>query len=375
MPKIIKLKENEIVAFNDENADWGIFSNNALTPIKMQTPHGEKTFPTATHYYQYMKNPDDLTYLEAILACATASETVTYFNSHLTSWLQEGGADKAANAAVTAKIEQHQSVKTALMQTENACLIFDTGSNPDLQDGTWGYRSGGKKTDLATVPPALPPGNKLGILWMQKRNEIFKAIDKNDWVIEDPAALSETVRVNMESNLPATYLLDPAANLPSREAVAPNSVITRSVTASTDEETAAAPFNEPDRISALLIELNKDGGRWSVDAAKSTADGDQHLTDGTHNLIVGTDTITTPDADLVTFRTALKAFAFLCPGDKPKITVNSAMLKNLWKKACAELSVEAEIVLVVPTPAPASTNTEGEQATQEETPSPTPSPA
>jgi predicted NAD-dependent protein-ADP-ribosyltransferase YbiA (DUF1768 family) len=356
MPVILTLENIDVVAFNREADDWGLLSINAATPLKMNTPAGEKSFPTAMHYYYYLKDPENTTYLQAILDCDTVAKAeklgIEYFtelakkdaartNTLQTAW-QKGGSDDAMDKAITAKLAQHPEVKSLLLKTEKSCLIKDTGNQePPHQDGTWGWRKGGKISEFSPAEGAKPPGNKLGILYMIKRNEIFKADGKNDLVIENPAEYSESARKIMETKHPTSYLLDPALNLPKREAgVANSSTISKAASAS---DHASALYDSV-KITALLVELNKTGGPWSVDTAKSTANSDQVLTDGTRNFTVEKDTISTKDADLITFKAMLTSFKMLCPNEKPKITVNNDMLKNLWETACRELSIQAEIV-------------------------------
>ncbi len=205
MPGIKKLGYIDVVAFDRETDDWGNLSNYALIPIRMETPFGLIEFLTVEHYFQYKKDPENKAYLEQILNCTTAGDARRAGRScslNKVAW-DNGGADAAMDAALTAKVKQHPEVVATLMQTENACLIEDTGSrSPDNQDGHWGWKTGGQITETNTSK-----GNKLGILWMKKRNQIYAQLGKKALMVNDPQGLSEKARQIMRPKHPNQNLI------------------------------------------------------------------------------------------------------------------------------------------------------------------------
>ncbi len=207
MPGIKKLGHIDVVAFDRETDDWGNLSNYALIPILMETPFGLIEFLTVEHYFQYMKDPNNESYLKQILNCNTAGDARKAGRScrlNKVAW-DNGGSDAAMDAALTAKMQQHPNVVATLMQTENACLIEDTGSrlDPQNQDGHWGWKTGGQITETKTSK-----GNKLGILWMKKRNEIYAQLGKNALMVNDPQGLSEEARQIMRRDHLHQNLID-----------------------------------------------------------------------------------------------------------------------------------------------------------------------
>jgi hypothetical protein len=129
---IRKLGDVEVVAFvrSEETAslltNWRILSNEAVVPITMPTQFGERIFPTVQHYRQYMKDPGSESLLNAILKAdpsgkvlTTPDEALAIAKTHLASLppaeytalnekFNNGGMDKAVEAAVRAKVEQHK---------------------------------------------------------------------------------------------------------------------------------------------------------------------------------------------------------------------------------------------------------------------------
>lgn len=190
MPKIKHLhdtKENHaipIVAFDRPGEDWGLLSNFADTPIEMKTQHGTRVFPTVEHYFQYMKDPENKKYLDAILK-GDAQHARDFGRKHFAelrkkrdtekelAW-HSGGADKAMEDALKAKLKQHPMVAYLLQATGKACIVEDTGTrSPKNQDPVWGWKTGGAIVH-SVVKDQTAPGNKLGRLWMKLRGEMNK---------------------------------------------------------------------------------------------------------------------------------------------------------------------------------------------------------
>jgi len=222
MPGIKKFKINphvntpnntiDVVAFDRQTDDWGIFSNYAPTPITMTTPFGNRRFPTVEHYFQYMKDPTNQNYLDEILINDNPQHARDHGKNHfadieikqgfsarqrLESDWRTRGADAAMNAALDAKLAQHAEFAEQLILTKQACLVEDTGtrSTPN-QDGNWGLKLGG-----ATDAFQGTVGNKLGIMLMEKRNQLYQADPKlTSMVVADPTALSNTVKIAMQTH-------------------------------------------------------------------------------------------------------------------------------------------------------------------------------
>ena len=195
-----KFDSVDVVAFDREGEAWGIFSNYAEVPIKMQTPFGERTFPTVEHYFQYQKDPHDQQYLDKILLgdaqnARDLGQTKRWANNDYTL------ADAAMRRAIQVKL-QNPIVQQALRDTGNACLIEDTGSRSTKnQDGNWGWKVGG------TTEPYAPTGNKLGILMMEERNRLYRQEGRLSMIVQDPTDLSERARGVMTRNYSSQNLI------------------------------------------------------------------------------------------------------------------------------------------------------------------------
>ncbi|WP_412757528.1 NADAR family protein [Legionella bozemanae] len=181
----------DIVAFDREGEEWGIFSNYAEIPIKMQTPFGEKTFPTVEHYFQYQKDPNDKAYLERILQGDAQNARDL---GQKKRWSDFKLADQAMQRAIQEKLK-NPLVRRALKDTGNACLIEDTGSRSSQnQDGNWGWKTGG------SIEPHATTGNKLGILLMEERNRLHRQEGNFSMIVQNPRDLSERARGIMTRN-------------------------------------------------------------------------------------------------------------------------------------------------------------------------------
>ncbi|MCW8384743.1 NADAR family protein [Fluoribacter dumoffii] len=194
----------DIVAFDREGAEWGIFSNYAEIPIEMQTPYGKRTFPTVEHYFQYQKDPQDKKYLDKILA-GDAQNARDLGQSK--KWADFRLADEAMQRAIQEKLKKPK-VQDALRDTGNACLIEDTGSRANNQDGNWGWKKGG------TIDSFAKTGNKLGILWMEERNRLYQQDGNYSMIVKNPAEVSERARGVMTKNYGNTDLISLSARLP-----------------------------------------------------------------------------------------------------------------------------------------------------------------
>ncbi|WP_454780444.1 NADAR family protein [Legionella sp. WA2022007384] len=194
-----------VVAFDREDEGWGILSNYAEIPIKMQTPFGERTFPTVEHYFQYQKDPKDEEYLKKILKGDAQNARNLGQDKQ---WADFKLADEAMKRAIQAKLE-NPLVRKALKETENACLIEDTGSrSPQNQDGNWGWQTGGQ------IKAYSKTGNKLGILLMEERNRIHQQEGHPALVVQNPRDLSERARGIMTRNHSKTDLIHLSKHLP-----------------------------------------------------------------------------------------------------------------------------------------------------------------
>lgn len=219
MPSTKMLGTTEVVAFDRENADWGIFSNYAHTPINMpiSVPPGNATFPTVEHYFQYMKDPTNANYLQLILSNANPQHARDEGGKHFdiiakidprgAAFLRDnwynGGADLAMKNAIDGKFDQNKAFRDELRRSENACLVEDTGSRSTTnQDGNWGWKRGGR---IDMHPGA---GNKLGILLMEKREQLHRRENRNDMLVGDPRNLSEDARLYMLAYHPNDTLID-----------------------------------------------------------------------------------------------------------------------------------------------------------------------
>ena len=188
MPNILNLDGMDVVAFEAAKVDsglqsnWKILSNNAITPIEMKTEFGDKTFPSVNHYLQYMRQPNNSSLLEQLVAKdesgkfkVTAEEASKIGIEHFKTLSAEDqkkfvdNANQYHEAAVKAKFDQHAEVMSfALKSTGNAVIVRDS-SNLKSTDGKDETSMGYNNQDLSK------PGNLQGKALMNLRNSMYKA--------------------------------------------------------------------------------------------------------------------------------------------------------------------------------------------------------
>ncbi|MCW8400584.1 NADAR family protein [Legionella sp. PATHC038] len=195
----------DVVAFDREGDEWGIFSNYAEIPIEMETPFGKRTFPTVEHYFQYQKDPQDKEYLDRILQ---GNAQNARDEGQKKAWTDFRLADEAMQRAIQEKLKNPE-VQKALRATGNACLIEDTGSRAtNNQDGNWGWKKGGAIESFSDT------GNKLGILWMEERNRLYQRDGHFSTIVQNPGDLSERARGIMTRNYSNMDLFQLSKQLP-----------------------------------------------------------------------------------------------------------------------------------------------------------------
>jgi predicted NAD-dependent protein-ADP-ribosyltransferase YbiA (DUF1768 family) len=209
-PPLKEINGHQIVAFDGPEGPWGILSNSAPYPIKMKTNlFGMQTFPSVEHYIQYLRNPDDQVWMKQIqiepnanvvqekganFISALAAPAAAKFNA---DWL--AALDIKLGEAIDAKLSSHNDFAQALEDTEDAFLVADTGQRDALlQDGNLGWKASHK---ISATTNFQTPGNRLGIILMEKRNAIHYK-KGNDFIVGATTQLSKTIRKFLEKNYP-----------------------------------------------------------------------------------------------------------------------------------------------------------------------------
>ena len=132
--------------------EYGEFSNFALYPITLKG----KTWPTSEHYFQAQKFLD-VGYQEKIRKTKSPMVAARLGRSRKQPIRKDW--DKARNSvmalAIEAKFSQYESLKSLLLETDNAKLIEHT-----VNDSYWGDGGNGKGQ------------NMLGTLLMKLREKI-----------------------------------------------------------------------------------------------------------------------------------------------------------------------------------------------------------
>ncbi len=184
-------KSNLIITpFYDSNQAFFNLTNFARTPIKIQG----KVYPTAEHYFQaekFSRSPDlqNKFLMEVqrlgdgpMQALSTARQwTNSWTKADWQAWDQRKEA--VMEIALRQKLKQHPHIAQELLSTGNSCLIEDTAPRDEK---TWGWGADGSGQ------------NRLGILWMKLRNELWKAQNRSDLVVA-PEKLYATVQTHRKT--------------------------------------------------------------------------------------------------------------------------------------------------------------------------------
>jgi ribA/ribD-fused uncharacterized protein len=147
-------------------------------------------YPTTEHYFQAQKFNDQVNdkspaFLAEVKkrgngpaeALAVAREwTKNWNDAQKKQWYARN--EIVMEQALRAKLKQYPTISQELINTGNSCLVEDTS---ERNEPIWGWGNDGAGT------------NKLGILWMTLRNELFRAQGKTDLIV-DPGKLYAEVQ-------------------------------------------------------------------------------------------------------------------------------------------------------------------------------------
>ncbi|MCS5708101.1 NADAR family protein [Candidatus Berkiella cookevillensis] len=205
-----------IVPFYDAQQPFFCFTNFTRTPITVDG----LVYPTPEHYFQAQKflNPTDqrAAFLIAVKSAGDSPmDALTIARAWTRNWTSkeivawDAKRENVMEVALRAKIQQYPHIVKELLSTENYCLVEDTGSR---NEKNWGWGADGRGA------------NRLGILWMKLRNELWVKQNKKHLVVSPEQLYKQAQAERMPLGVRNTIMqqwsdviryVAPGVNLPS----------------------------------------------------------------------------------------------------------------------------------------------------------------